>query len=205
MGSRTLQSASDLRPAERAYERLFLLLRGLAHDIRTPLSVISNELSYLSSEERPLRGLARCREIAELLRRLQAPRLAALEPLELEACLAQLELTAPPGCAGLRLAADPEMLRYCLSLIALLMPAARPELALDAARTRITLRYTEPLAPEAHRCARRAASFTDYFCRQCDLDRAAPPLIDAVLDVHRAEIEIEAQTELSAAIGFMVT
>lgn len=45
-------------------------LRTLAHDIRTPLSIISNDLSYLSSlvgDSETKRPIDKCRQISELL------------------------------------------------------------------------------------------------------------------------------------------
>ena len=55
---------------DRSFERLRALTQALAHRFRTPLSVISNDLTYFKSSfksEEFDRGIRRCRELSELL------------------------------------------------------------------------------------------------------------------------------------------
>ena len=64
-----------------------LLQRSLGHAIRTPLSVISNELQYLSAqfgEEECSRALLKCGEISDILGRLNGRLRCGPEPLPLK-------------------------------------------------------------------------------------------------------------------------
>jgi len=199
MESAPLLLSAALPPEQKAYLRTALLLQGLFHDIRTPLSVISNELSYLGADaEQPL-GLRRCREIAAILRRLQAPPFAAPQLIALDRCLGALGLPLPAASAGALISADLDTLRYCFDLIAQLLPGAQPSAAVSDDRGMLRLHYRRPSAGAA-REACRAASFTDYFCLQRGLNAVFAPLIDAALELHGAQAAIEAGAELNVSI-----
>lgn len=72
-----------------------LLQRSLAHAIRTPLSVVSNELQYLSSqygEEDCSRALVKCGEISDILGRFNARLRCGPEPLPLKEIIAAFQV-----------------------------------------------------------------------------------------------------------------
>lgn len=64
---------------DQSYLLLSDFIQELSHALRTPLSVIANDLEYLSSvagEQETKRALGRCRQIAEVLTTLTPPAVA---------------------------------------------------------------------------------------------------------------------------------
>lgn len=185
------------------------LISGLAHKIRTHLSVISNELSYLSitAGDQPIMGVERCREISRLLKEVQPPPKLELVRSDLPDLLMRLGLPCPVSQDvhqdALRIEASESALRYALGLLApLISGAPRTAILAAPAAPRLVLSYAAAVRAGGSLPRAAARSFTEYFCLQCGVDSFAPPLIDAVLEAHHACIAIEPHEETAIRIEF---
>ena len=149
------------------------IMRALSHSVRTPLSVVQNDLSYFSTVKDPLppsefaRGIERCRQISELLRSATP---APLEPVQ--ACTV-------PG-HNLKVLAHPEKLSWSLAQIETLANETCSLKLTTTANSKkdwvyLTLtgtwKTTENLG--------EWDSLTGYFSEVRGLDKLSPPLIDA--------------------------
>ena len=105
---------------------LSALLRALAHKIRTPLSVISNDLNFIKStgfEVECARDLVKVKQISDLLRRctssvLQSATSNSLTITEICECITAVQLRSSDSDPKIRIRLDPQQLNIVLDLIA---------------------------------------------------------------------------------------
>lgn len=168
------------------YHRLRAFSRGLAHKIRTPLSVISNELSCFPPEEKLL-SPKRCQDISQILRLIQLPNDDDYSTLPLKEFLSALELPCLAKSSELYIKASVKIFRSLLALLQVLHPNIKPELSLYNNSLRLT--YQTPATQNL--LINRFSSFTKYYCDTLGLDSFAPPLLDTALKYHAAQITIE--------------
>ncbi len=183
-----------------SYEAFSVFIRALNHALRTPLSVIFNDLNYLSSVSGAgsLPALNRCREMSTLLTRLQPPGLFQAESMSLAVLLEELRLPAPAPEQPAMIRVCLSALRYCLELIHLLLPQSEASALADWQARRLALIFKTGLSPAPG--WESAAGFTSYFCSVCSLDSCLPPLIDAVLDSHGASTVLTANPAITIRV-----
>jgi len=199
-------------PASSSHQTPLTLLsafvRALAHKVRTPLSVITNDLTYLRTlvpPEECERSLERSREIANLLRRLCDGCDADLDlrPLTLSAVL-------PPNLASLSectVVGDEQKLRLAFEFLnEVLFSLGRG--AIDAVGTvtpectNLEIRHVmDGARPELD--GRRFECFTALVNIALERDTPFPPLLDALLLAHGCAIEISVDgSKISIGLRF---
>lgn len=191
-----MNAANTRRPLD----LIAALLRALSHKIRTPLSVISNDLNVIKSHgftDECTRDLAKVNQISELLRRCTTAVLASSAPsrLTLEQLakkLGGIELRLAEGDAGQPLTIDAERLNTALHFIADTLGAFAPkgsftaepfpvQCQINAARD-LQLRIERPFTSfAAIEQGKRFDTFTELFSRSLDSDLPWPALADAIL------------------------
>ncbi len=174
---------------------LSAFVRAIAHKVRTPLSVITNDLSYLQTLVPPNecdRSLERSREIANLLRRLceVGDAEVVLKPLLLGAVL-------PPNLAGLSeltVLGDESKLRLAFEfmnevLFALGRGAMDVAGSVTQASSIIELRHAMDVArPEID--GQSFETFTSLVNLALERDSPFPPLLDALLLAHGCGMQL---------------
>jgi hypothetical protein len=184
------------------------LYHSLSHQIRTPLSVISNELACIDSGVGEVsRSQRRCREIVDILDSI--PAAALTNPNFENINFADLGIAALTSQSVL-LRADRKLLSLAFHLFEALCAdlfQAKPAFASmirttsDSKATALVLKVTinngrfRPIQ-------RRYQSLTDYFCTTLEIDSPIPPFIDAILWAHDVNIEIIASN--SSAFSFIL-
>ena len=169
------------------------LMRGMAHRLLTPLSVISNDLNYLKTQLPPgecERSLARCREIAQALKTAAAlgigsdrrERLPAVEFIGRVLAAQGIRLEGGSGAPAF-LSADPELLTTAFRLLAETMTAlsagAAPRAKVEPAAGQLLFNFEIPSAGGG--APAEYASLTELFRRALDSDHYAPVFVDAIL------------------------
>jgi len=187
---------------ELPFRMLACLCRALAHKIRTPLSVISNDLSYLQTivpKEECQRGLESVRAIAHVLKsfsQLGPPQLSKitsdLHTLWREVRVPQqIELELGPALSEFSISCDVERLRFGFQLVLQMLVEFAPEepsrlkmsLRGDAAARTFRLNCPVALLPESA-LQHDPTCFTDVFTRALNSDSPYPALLDVLLLAH---------------------
>lgn len=181
------------------------LARAVNHQLRTPLSIISNNLFCLrgsapapelvASEE----GCARIAAILTEMNRL------GNEPLNLELFdLAPIisDLTGTP-CREAYFRGDMRRIRLAFQLLGELPPPLDGNVRwrVVASKDFLVLRATHPIE-ETH--GRQCTSFTAFY-RDCfDSDAIAPIVLDAILFSHKIEVTIDTAPALETSVRFIL-
>ncbi len=192
----------DNQPSDRTRSLLLLssLFHALSHKIRTPLSVISNELACIDPALGEVsRSQRRCLEIVDILDSI--PAIALSSPSFEEIHFADLDIRTSTT-QSILIKADRKLLPLAFQLFEALCAElfrAKPSFATmiqvnpDSNCSNLLLRVAmnhAPYRPEQ----RRYQSVTDYLCHTLNLDVPTAPFIDAILWAHGAQIEIVASS-----------
>jgi len=163
--------------------------------MRTPLSVISNELACLDSEIHEVsRSRRRCREIVDILDAI--PREALRTPIFNQISLVDLDIPAeiPPST---KCVADAKLLQLAFQLfdaVCLNTFEARPTITVhNFSGERLILQAHTNHAPHKPK-ATQCSSLTEFFCSDLELDAPTAPFIDAIMQAHGIEIESSSTT-----------
>lgn len=208
------------RPAgdRRALEAIQTLMRGLAHRVRTPLSVVSNELTYLAKvyqTEECRRAMDRCQGISQILKSASLsldPSVQVEEiplPDFLRSCLPGSSISAQVAPAGLCLQVNTVEVKEAFLRIKDVLTEAASDLPAD---WRVVLEQENHrllLQLELHTQAVPRAtgdmtfsSFASFFCTACGLDLLSAPLVDALLWANQGEVEITYDGNCRVQIDF---
>ncbi|MCB0332920.1 MAG: hypothetical protein KDD55_05435 [Bdellovibrionales bacterium] len=206
---------------QRTLTALTALIRGVSHRVRTPLSVVSNDLSYfktLIDPEECERSIVRCREISEILR--DAARCGSYS-LDLSPCVIEEFVTKVltpslgevevSGTVERELAVDKRLTEKALSCIPILFekfgegPSFLSAVRVVISDDDLELHFEGSVradyinrSVERNRCD----SFTEYFCVVLDTDSYLPPILDAVVWAHEGSVLIEIETCASVTIRY---
>lgn len=170
------------------YKTLYPILktfsRGLSHKIRTPLSVISNELSYLASENNEILSLKRCNDIADILSQIQLPNDGDLQTYSVDNFLEKISYKKIGSNKSVTL--SPRLINFSFSLIKNL--TLEYNLEISTQNDSLLFIFTTPLTNSA--TEREFKSFTSFFCEQLGWTEYTPILIDTVLFYQNLNISI---------------
>jgi signal transduction histidine kinase len=182
--------------------------RALAHKIRTPLAVISNELSCLAAEspENVATATARTREIAEILK--SACRITSAKVAPEKITLASLIDGLPEELSFTALRGDPALLKAALDALRYVFTRygdgacsvvvgtnSNPEVAV---RLVFSGPWSADLAPHES-----FSSLSELVSGRLSLDSLDAPLFDAVMLAHGIEMEISFE-DARLAVGLTV-
>ena len=193
---------SDERLGDRCHALLLLssLFHTLSHKIRTPLSVISNELACVDPALAEVsRSRRRCLEIVDILDSVPAAALSS--PSFEDVPFAELDIRTSTAQTIL-IRADRKLLPLAFQLFEALCAElfrAKPAFATmiqidpDSNNSSLLLRVAINHAPYRP-ASRRYRSLTDYLCNTLNLDVPTAPFIDAILWAHGVQIEIVASS-----------
>jgi signal transduction histidine kinase len=188
------------------------LIRALAHKIRTPLSVVVNDLEYLkavSACDDYERILRRARDIADVLRQCTeacstSPKLRTLRVLDFLHILTlekhpftldnNPEITTDPAAAS-------NTLRMIQQLIAELRNGTPPTPDIAHAGNMLHWTVSSPL-PIKPGNRDSFESITAFVCEAADLDHTLPALIDAMLWNLGASIHITQREQCTLCVRF---
>jgi hypothetical protein len=211
-------------PNGRALMLVGALARGLSHRLRTPLSIISNDLSYLRTlvpSGECDRALTRCREIAEILReisegaRLEGARQAFTIGALLEELRPETQISLELGGGGARqIEGDRAGLRRAFKLLAELLArfgaAGRGGVSIiaggDEKTVRIRFVAEAPAGLKPGLPSEGYASLTELWSGALESDAWAPAVVDGVVWAHGGTIRagvaesFSIQVELPAAV-----
>ncbi|MCB9029468.1 MAG: hypothetical protein H6619_00315 [Deltaproteobacteria bacterium] len=175
------------------------LTRALAHKIRTPLSVISNDLSYFQSQLEPgetERGLRKVREINEILKLCGElgsgeVKIESLNAEELKDLILQ---NAPEIAVNVSESKsynlDKQKFILALQLIAHTLSDYCSKANLE--NCKITAVLDSKITLNVVRLEKdiKTESFTSLFCEQLQFDSPYPPIIDAILIAHDLKVNL---------------
>jgi len=205
----------------RALIAINALVNCLSHKIRTPLSVISNELNVvkLSLETDDCdRAIERCRDISAILKNLSNPfsSTAKEEEFQLKEIL--------PDCPGQRLQSLQELtlhgdkrqltlaLDYLYQLLKGLPGANRDNITCSLENMNESKKAwpeivfstpPHPLFLDAE-CEERTDSLTEFFSYKLDIGSTAAPVADAILWAHGCDIVVVSKEELKVHLSFKI-
>jgi len=200
----------------RALIALHALIGCMSHKIRTPLSVISNELNVvkLSGDTTDCdRAIERCKEIAAILKNLSAAISLSEEeedfPVQelLPAWSGELESSSKIIIRGHR--GQLTLAFNYLRQLLLLIPGASDETVTCSSvkmdtQGNILMQLSAPAHPLFFdsKTEEKATSLTEFFTHKLDIDSTAAPLADAMLWAHGCDIVITSGKELEVALNF---
>ena len=212
-------SKADLQENRLHFQLVSNLVRGLVHQLRTPLSVISNDLSYFKTllpEGECERSRMRCREITAILKEFTAWVPAALDMQRVSFALLLDEIARQRRFAmcyefqdSPLVRADRNLLGRALDgLVAGLIdldgagksgPDELRGLAyFDGARQAAAVRLSVACGKKFG--AAEYESLTPFFREALNADNCSGPLTDAVIRAHGGEIRIRALPEVEATV-----
>lgn len=194
-------------PVDPSYLIVSTLFRTLTHKLRGPLSVISNDLSFLqttTSDEGCERGILRCREISELLGEISLPFQPDITTIfdiisVLEDC--RFETLNCSKTTDLNLSGNRELL--CLGagwlrdLLSEQFKSSTIPAEIVTPHQNMAGKIRIDLTDENSSNLNRSVSFgtaTELFCLHFKQDLLYPPLIDCIMRLH----DITLLAELSA-------
>ena len=178
---------------DRSFERLRALTQALAHRFRTPLSVISNDLTYFKStfkSEDFDRGIRRCKELSEQLSYICSffSECDAPQKIDLGS-----EVNFLLGKASERLSSSPFRIALSTMLDMLFESAALSEIATF---DRVILSGKCQPSLNASAQAKVYDSFTELFFEGLGQDLIDAPLFDTLISAQGicAEINLQPQS-----------
>lgn len=196
---------------------LFLgsFVRVLSHQIRTPLSVISNELSYFEGLLPPgeaERSMLRCRQISDILNAALGPGKYTLEledlPIERVADLISDLKYVLPCTERIRMRADLALMKYALDALrhtlSQLAKSGRVEVNLVVFDTFIDLAYSFELAFAALLPEQKFTSLTEPVCSVLRFDLVDPLYCDSILWAHGCSLRFSTAASASFHVQFPV-
>lgn len=182
------------------------LIRALAHQVRTPLSVISNELTVyktLLPGENVGRLLERCRGISALLQKVSLPHERSDVAADIVS-IARAEGAEVRGAQSVFVGLSERQARWlCAALRAVFCPGSAPWVVhMNVHESSVVLSFTadHPGFTTLSEMGSRAEC-TELFNYALDLDLLEPPLIDALLQSLGAQIRIEPRPEGTVTIS----
>ncbi|MCB0309662.1 MAG: hypothetical protein KDD42_00420 [Bdellovibrionales bacterium] len=211
-------------PVERgaALSLISVLLNSLAHRLRTPLSVITNELSYLSNIE-PQHDLSasqgKCRELAETLKEICSLSEAELHrrELTLEEMVSRIEkvarargLTAEVKISGEDLQSgvtlDPDRFQALLERLIAVMErpagaAAKMILARKEQQFKLKLEFPGKLPNQDQACL---ITLTEYLLVAGGADLFWGPIVDSIIAAEQGKITVNAAKTTEVILHFPV-
>ena len=196
--------------SELEHDLIAHFLKGLAHKLRTPLSVVSNDLSYyktLLPDEDLSRSISRCREVSDILKLANS----IVSSGNVSRGNVWEVLTEVFGDRDSFRVEGQESLEFEFSKRAL--EAASRELLLllesDFVLSGLVLQKTERkllFQGESKQGAEPASAeykrLTDYFCIACGRDSFTAPLIDSVFLRYGIELELSISQKLKLELLF---
>jgi signal transduction histidine kinase len=198
--SPTQSSAASTAAPLSTLEIISALSHALSHKIRTPLSVISNDLFFLQSlvpEGECARALKRCQEISSILQSMEVSEELFAAPQRIEV-RAALGLFASEGPAKGQAAAEevfacaaPALLEHLgknLRELFALLSGATPRYSLRCADRWVVLAFSLTVASDFTEGA--FVSFTHYFSSGAALDAVQPMIIDALTQYLKGTVKI---------------
>lgn len=191
---------------------VYALVRSLSHKLRTPLSVISNNFSYLTSltdDSACNQGLSKCQEISDILKSsiLDSPNLQFQET-DLVALFLNINSTLASPIPKQRLLCDPSKIRTALAIITQLIgcntnpnsAASRVEVVTLPNCLKINLTSNTQTLLSAS-SPQSFESLTEFFCLTLDRDSPSAPIADAILWAHKYSIKVVQDVELRVEIS----
>jgi len=187
------------------------LVRALSHQIRTPLSVISNELSYFKTllpADECNRSLERCRGISEILSEISPKCLHdfSLNRIELAELLLVLkdyrvDLSALKGKS---VVSNADQLRSALDLaekaLCVLGPISNKEIQIAPRQLEIMIAI-RPASEVKDRIGNSAFQFlSELICRKLEADSSLAPLADLLFWGAGAKTEISCDSLLKLKV-----
>lgn len=190
---------------------LSALGRALSHQIRTPLSVVSNELQYIKStfpDSGCNRGLDRCREISDILSTLSVlnSHESGKIPVSIAKLIEELSHAHHIECKSEVLESTYNLICNCDQLVAVVSMLSTllldvgdqhaeqrnsgAHLSVEVADNRLLLHMKIPDYWNSRNLG-SGLSITEIFSVRLGSDSLMPPLIDAVLWEHGAELTLE--------------
>jgi hypothetical protein len=167
-------------------EILSALSHALSHQIRTPLSVISNDLFYLQSlvpEGECARALKRCQEISAVLQSVALQEELFESPAAISAreAFGLFSSEEQRGADKILVQASPailELLGKSLKELLALLGTEAARFSLRSADSWAVLTFSQAVSADFAEGA--FASFTRYFSGHAALDAVQPMLLDAM-------------------------
>jgi hypothetical protein len=161
------------------------LVRALSHRIRTPLSVVSNELNVYRSllpGEDVARLIARCQSISELLRSVTVPH-GEGESTDLLSALHEVGARVERCDGPIVVALPREQLLWMLHALRALTGVTKDQpwnVVLSVNAELVECRF-QPSQPFGGGAPTNGLTLTGFFNEQLDRDLVEPPVIDALL------------------------
>jgi len=196
----------------RELQTLSAFARALVHRLRTPLSVISNDLQYLRSlipADEPFAAPERCRQVSDLLGDALAllERPPVLTTLPLRRLVTGLGLAEAPARS---IRGDEVLLPRAFRLTREMLgriggeEASPVEVTLSVAGESVAVRFTARLpALLAPLRVGHLSSLTELCCHMLDLDSYEAPAIDAVIGACGGAMRVDvAERVIEAEIAF---
>lgn len=170
------------------YKVLYPLLktfsRGLSHKIRTSLSVISNELSYLDLGTQEVMSLRKCSDIVKILSQIQLPNDDDLQKYLLNDFLNKISCETINSNKNVCL--SPRLTSFAFALINSLI--TEHDLTISTDENELLFIFTTPLTNST--TEQEYKSFTSFFCEQLGWTEYTPVLIDTALFYQNFNISI---------------
>ncbi len=176
------------------YRLLKAFTQGLSHKVRTPLSVISNEMVYLPGTEELL-SPKRCKEIAEILQLSTLPAADDFGEMELSHFFEQLGIEAEAN--DMKIKASVNMFRKIFKLLKLLLKV--DDIKIEVQDKKLILGCLSNMTIAATFDG-AVTSFTECFCEKFAADTYMPPLLDVMLSYHAAKTRIAVSDGLTVTI-----
>lgn len=181
-----------------ALATLLSLMRAISHQIRTPLSVISNDLVYFKSLIDPAeceRGISKCRQISDLFKPFQLLEEPgqSFETFELQTLL--LEIFADrfenPEYDML-LTGSRANLKHALTWLSEIFRIETVSIIKESLHLTSSILFSlgEPLPIASASLEKDVFSVTEIFAKQANDDSILPMLIDAVFFSFSAQLKI---------------
>ena len=192
--------------SESSYRLLAAFISAFGHKLRTPLSVISNELALgIQDTGAPSLSVRKCREITSLLNEarledLDRVRTEPVWPLELETLFRQQGFSIGTSPQVTQLLQKKRILKTALERLAAQLKALSSdpaELELRSApapETSPALQLSFKLRVAELRIKVPLHSWTELFCEALGQSNFTAPLIDAALQACRCETTIYCTT-----------
>ena len=186
---------SELRPTMLRFLAAFA--NGLSHKMRTPLSVISNDLSYFETKIDPSeceRSKRRCRELSELLKELSLSNIETQTSLDCQ-ILVETLTTRGAGVAGspsctLTSLGDSLLHAFVLldEFLAELDDGRRYSFSLKGS----TLSISVPVGTEPPADTIQTATLTEYLQEKIGVNSHIPPYVETIFLAHGIKTKLNA-------------
>lgn len=172
--------------SEQIYQFLQITFSDIVHKIRTPLSVINNELSCLSNNDAAI-SIRNCQKIVDILKSIQLPKVDDFTIHSASNLLVNIGLHTEID--NFTIKASAKLLKYFFQQLEKLIFINDTNISYSNT-LKIDLTFNDS-AISTLLNVNIYTSFSDYFCNFRENEPFIPAILDCILAYHNASVQIK--------------